>query len=483
MNKYKNKVVKGLSWNALNQLSKQILSIASTMILARVLLPDDFGIIGMVVVFTGFAELFLNFGFGMAIIQKKEVTQLELSSMFWVNLFLGVLLSLIFFFSASFLASFYEKQIIEGITKLISINFFLRSFVVVQNSLFRRKLNFKILAIANVIGLLTSKIVIISLALCGFGVWSLAFESITLSLVLILILWIRSDWKPKFIFSLESLREVYGFSINVSLARVLQYWSKNVDNFIVGKVLGSISLGYYSRSYRIMLLPVNNISTMLANVMFPAFSRIQDDLERIRMIYLKLTKMITLISIPMMVIVFLGARELTLIIFGSAWLAIVPIIKIMSLMGAVQSVYMITDSVYKAINKTNILVRVSLTRLFLLCVTVYFGSTIYGIEGAAFAYFITEMIVAFISFYFIQTKLGLRLFTQILNLRHPFFGGLIMTGSYYIIHPYVQNVFFMNLFLLLLLVIIYTFYIYIFERSFIKYILKQRKKGKEMPIQ
>lgn len=293
---HKQKTISGISWNVLNQIISQGTNIGIGILLARLLGPKAFGLVGMITVFTGFLNVFSNFGLGSALIQKKNINSVDKSTVFWVNLGVGVLLCLTLFVSSSAISNFYNEPLLSPLVRFISFIFIIQSLNYVQASLFKRALAFKKIFWVNTLSVIVGGILAVIMAYQGYGVWSLVFHTIFKMIINTIVLWFLSDWKPILVFSKASLKELMRFSLPLMGTQTFNYWVRNIDNLLIGKYLGTAQLGYYSRAYSLMLLPVSKISGVIAAVMFPSLSLIQDQKKRIKSIYLKMSRFIALVT-------------------------------------------------------------------------------------------------------------------------------------------------------------------------------------------
>ena len=297
----KTKVLNGLKWSFLDQIVLQVVFVVFSIFLARILNPSDFGIVGMITIFSGFAALFIDMGFGTALIQKQDVSEDYFSSVFWLNLTLGVLLYLFFFFLAPYLALFYNEPKLVLLVRITCMSFVINALTSIQHFLLIKNLQFKKKVIFNWVSMIFGYVVAFILAKKGFGYWALVFMTLSSAIVNSFLLWISSSWRPKFIFHWAKIKELSSFGLNVLGDTSVNYWSRNYDNFIIAKMLGSTELGIYTRAYSLMLLPLKNITSVISKVMFPAFSKKQGDVQNIKMHYLKIVKLIGLITFPAMI--------------------------------------------------------------------------------------------------------------------------------------------------------------------------------------
>jgi len=394
----RNDTISGVSWSVASQVIIQVSSFIIGIIMVRLLTPNDFGMMSMILVITGFANVFKNFGLGSAIIQDQTLKQKDLSTIFWFNISLGAFVSFLIYSSSSFIAKFYDIPKLVDITELLSINFFITSLNLVQFSLFRKKMDFKTIFIVQTTATILSGAVGISLAMYGYGVWSLVGKALVFSSTGCILFWLFSSWRPVLTFDVASLKKVFNFSLPLLFNETFNYWVRNIDNLLIGKYLGGQQLGFYDRSYQLMLLPVSNISSVIGNVLFPSFSKISQEHERIGNIFRLSVGSICLIVMPLMIGLFLTADQVVLIVFGEAWLEMIPVLKVLSLLGISQSVIHLTSSIMLSQGATKLIFKLGLVTKIFTILMIVFGLQ-YGIIGVAICYFIANLFTSPLIFY------------------------------------------------------------------------------------
>ena len=347
------KTLSGIAWNAASRVLNIGLQFIITIFLARLLTPADFGLIGMIIVFTGFAHSLSDPGFSAALIQKKDIEESHLSSVFWLNILIGISLSVLFLSLSTFMAGFYHEPRLATIAALIASIFFIQSFKMVPHTLLIRSLEFRKLAIVDTVTTMLAGVTAISLALSGYGVWSLAWQAVVSAFVSMMIVWRVSGWKPCLLFKFGAIRELLKFSMNLFGFNLYHYWVKNIDNLLIGKFIGSAGLGIYSRAYDILLMPVNQISATVGQVMFPSLSKIKDDKERFRDVYLEAISGVAFIAFPLMMGLFVVADSFVLALYGGKWTQMIPIVRVFCLLGVVYSVAATAGWIYNAQGRTD----------------------------------------------------------------------------------------------------------------------------------
>jgi PST family polysaccharide transporter len=264
------KTVQGVGWTGTSQFIRLLLQLGITAILARLLTPTDFGLLAMVVVFTNLVMIFRDFGLTAALIQRKGVTEEHLSSSFWINILTGLLLAFLLAALAPVIAYFYGEDRLTLIIIVLASTFFISSFGIVQTALFTKELNFKPLAVIEILAVAISGTIAVFMAFSGFGVWSLVWQQVISSFVIVISLWTLSSWRPKILFQWQRVKELLGFGLNLTGFSFVNYFNRNLDNLLIGKFLGSASLGFYNLAYQLLLFPLSNISSVIGRVMFKA---------------------------------------------------------------------------------------------------------------------------------------------------------------------------------------------------------------------
>lgn len=330
--------VSGLGWSLGAQLLRQGSQFLIVVFLARLLTPREFGLVAMVTVFSGFASLFNDLGFGPALVQRQEIEDRHYCSVFWLNVAFGTVLAGILAGASPLIAKFYQEPRLIPVVLLVSLCFPINSLGLVQRASLTRQMDFRALSLIDIGNVTISGIIAIVLAWRGFGVWSLVCQMLCFTIFEVAGLWWFSHWRPRIFFDRTAIRELFGFSSNLIAFTAINYWYRNGDNLLVGKFFGSAALGIYSRAYNLMLLPLTQITYVVSKVMFPALSRMQEDKARVRSIYLRSIAMIALITFPLMLGLLVVADHFILAIYGPAWAGVIPILRIFCILGMVQSI-------------------------------------------------------------------------------------------------------------------------------------------------
>jgi O-antigen/teichoic acid export membrane protein len=377
-------------------------------------------------------------GISSAIIQKKDLDQKNLSSIFWFNLLIGLLAMSITVIAAPLIAHFYSQKSLSTILTVMSVSFLFTTLSVVQNSLLIKEIKFKKLALLEIISTLSSSLIGISLAYLGYGVWSLVWQNISITLIYTLLIWITENWRPELHFRWKDIKPLIGFSANLSGFNFLNYFSRNADNLLIGKFLGVTALGHYNLAYTIMLFPLSNISLVLSKVMFPALSKIQFDNSKFKLFYTKSTKYIAFVSFPLMLGLFAVADELVLVVFGTKWIPVIFLIKVLSSIGLLQSIVSTVGSIYLAKGQTGLMFRWGTFSSIIVVIAIVIGLK-WGINGVAICYAIATLLITYPSFAIPFRLIDLKFTDFILNLKEEIVTSIIMFVTVMVVVTILRN--------------------------------------------
>jgi O-antigen/teichoic acid export membrane protein len=391
------RTVLSIGWSATSQIAQLLMTLLVLAILARLLTPNDFGLIAMVTVFSSFVAIFSNFGLSSAIVQKKEVNEGTLSSTFWINVGLGALLTIAFAASAPLIAAFFAEPRLTPLVVFISTTFFISSFGQVQSALLTKRLNFKALAVISIAATGVSGVIAIALAFAGYGVWSLAWLTVLSAFVTVILTCVYTRWVPHFLLGLQRVKGLLGFGANLTGFSFVNYFARNADNLLIGKFLGAAPLGFYNLAYNLLLFPLNNVSNVIGNVMFPALSIIQHDKQMVREAYITANRYIAAVSFPLMTWLLVIAPQLVRVVFGPKWVSAIVLVQILALTGMIQSIITNVGWIYLSQGRTDILFKWAIFTTSITLISFAVGLR-WGVEGVALAYTIACYSLAYPTF-------------------------------------------------------------------------------------
>jgi PST family polysaccharide transporter len=384
----------GLKWSAISQVVRQLAQLVTTAVLARLLAPSDFGLMGMAAVVLGFVLLFQDMGTSAAIVQRKEVSEELLSSIFWVNVAFGLLAAGILALLAPLVAAFFREPQLTPMVRVLALNFVIASSSLVHTATLTRRMAFDRVAGIEVGATLVGAAVGIGSALAGHGVWSLVYQSVAQATWTTLVLWVRSGWHPRLRFSRQALRSVAGFGLHLLSFNVFNYWIRNADDLLIGRFIGAEPLGWYRLAYRLMLYPLENISSAIGRVMFPVYAQIQEDDARFRRFYLRSLEAIALVTTPMMLGLMVVSRPFVVAVFRSRWEPVVPLLMILAPVGMIQSVSSTVGSIYLAKGRTRLLFRWSVAAGIVVLLAFALGLR-WGVMGITACYALASLLLLY----------------------------------------------------------------------------------------
>jgi O-antigen/teichoic acid export membrane protein len=420
------KAAKGIAWSAIQSWGRQAIAFTIFFVLARLLGPESFGLVASAWIFLAFVEVFLDQGFSTVIIQRYELEPQHLDTAFWTNLSVGFSMTVLCVATADLVASIFKQPTLAPIIRCLSLIMLINSASNVQEAIFRRKLEFQPLVIRELVSVSVGGIVGITMAIMGFGVWSLVGQQLANSLVQVILLWKASDWRPGLNVSRKHFQEMFSFGINVVGIKIINFFSRSSDNFLISYYLGPVALGYYNIAYRLFITVLMLLTGVTSQVILPSFARLQQEPEKLRQVFYDVTQLTSLVSIPVFVGMAVLAPELVEVLFGRQWLPSIPVIEILAFIGILESAYFYYTDVMMAIGKP--LQRLGIDVLNLIANIIGFAIAIrWGIVAVAGAFVIRGYLLAPLSLLLLKKVINIKI-SRYLNLFiTPISASLVMT--------------------------------------------------------
>lgn len=466
-NSLKKSTQKGLFWSTAGNIANQGIRFVFGIILARLLSPNDYGVIGILVVFISIVSVFIDCGFSQALICKQDRTQKDFSTEFFFNIGVGLIGYLILYVSAPFIAAFYDMPILTSVLRVLSLGIIINSLCVVQSAQFAIKLDFKTPAKLAVYTQLFSGAVGIVLAYNGWGVWALVFQQVSGGLLNALLLWLLAGWRPTMEFSKVSFNYLWGYGSKILGASLIQQVYDNIYPLVIGKYYNASSLGLYSRAQGFASLPSGNISGILVNVTFPIMSKIRNDLERLIITYRRMIKSTAFIVFPLMIGMAASASPMVKMLLNEQWYECIIFLQLLCFALIWQPLSSLQLNVLKVIGRTDVVLKLEVYKRSFGLLTI-FASIPFGVTG---------MCVGFIGFYvycfcmntfFISKTLHFSFFSQIKDLLPILVNSIVMGVLVWAITCIPLN----NILLFTLCFVIGTSYYYLSSRILTNEVLK-----------
>lgn len=373
----KSKTISSMLWSATQRFGVLILSFITNLVLAWYLSPEDFGVIGMLAIFITLSETFIDSGLGAALIQKKEPTELDYSTVFWSNLFISITLYIILFFTAPLISKFYNMDILTPVLRIKAIVLIIQGFRLIQTTRLQKQLNFKKISIIYLIASFISTVVAIISAIKGAGVWALVIKTLVDVFIRTLIFWIVGKWKPLLKFSKESFKELFSFGgVMLSTSIIITIYS-NCQALIIGKAFSAEELGYYTQAVKLEDIPTNAFEQIVNQVTFPIFSQLKDDIEKMKKGLQKIVISISYICFPMMIFFIVCATPIFHFLYPNKWEPAIPYFRYLCLVGMIVSVNTMNTNLIKATGRKGLYFRLQVIKrivgIILIILSVYFG--------------------------------------------------------------------------------------------------------------
>lgn len=327
----KEKSVNGMLWTTAERFSTQGIQFVISIIIARILMPSDYGIVGMLAIFMAIAQTFLDSGFANALIQKKDRTDTDYSTVFYFNLLVSVLLYAAFYASAPYIAAFYNVPLLTDVTRAVSLNLIFGGLTIVQTAKLSIELDFKTQAKSSILSVLISGASGIAMAYNGFGVWALVWQGIIASVVRTVYLWIVSSWRPLLVFSCESFKSLFSFGSKLLCSSMVNTIYQNIYTIVIGKAFGPADVGFYNRGQQFASIPTDTTTSIIVKVNYPVLSSLQDDNEKLVQAYRKLLRVPMFVLFPVLIGMAALASPMVEVVLGAKWMPCVPVLQVLCL--------------------------------------------------------------------------------------------------------------------------------------------------------
>ena len=362
MDNLKQKTVDALIWRGMEIFGQQGIGFVVQIILARLLLPEQFGLIGMLTIFILLAEVFINSGFGQALIQKKNADYTDECSIFYFNIFVSLVATGLLWLAAPWIAAFYAQPLLVPLTRVLSLNLVINSLSQIQATILRKRIDFKTQLKVGISAVLFSGVIGVAMAYRGFGVWALVGQQVSRSLAFTMLYWFVSGWRPALILSFSSLRSMFTYGSKLLYSGLLGIVFENIYLVAIGRLFLPADLGYYSRAKYMQHLPVMSITSIFSSVTFPVFAIVQDDMHKLKSVAQKSLTTLMMIITPLMLGLVVVARPLVLLLLTERWLPCVPFLRLLCIIGILWPLHVINLNVLKAVGRSDLFFRIQVLK-------------------------------------------------------------------------------------------------------------------------
>ena len=419
------KTVTGVFWSGIEKFTTLFIQLVCTMIIARVLSPADFGLVGMLAIFMAIAQTIIDSGFGQALIRKKEATEIDYSSVFYLNIVLGIILYIILYLLSPFIATFYNVPELESVSKIAFLVLPINALGLIQYTILNKSVNFKSLSKVTIISAIISGVIGITTAYFWRNVWALLAQNLSFYLLRTTLLWFLGSWKPIRSFSLESIKTMFSYSVNLLFTGLIGSVFNNLYGLVIGKVYNSTELGFYSQADRFQKLPATSVTDVIQRVSFPVLTQIQDEDERLREGYRKVIGIAVFIIVPIMYFFVAIAIDLFDLTMTSKWRTAAKYFQILCFAGALYPLHSINLNILNVKGNSKKILYLEIVRKILL-VLILIISAYYEIIYMVIGQLLYSIIVLFLNLHYCGKEINLSVIQQLKDLAPTFLISGIM---------------------------------------------------------
>ena len=412
----KKKTIKGTLWTGMERFWVQGVQFLVMLVVARILSPKDYGLIGMLAIFIHVSQSLVESGFSQALIRKKDRTELDNNTIFYFNIVMSLFIYALLYLIAPYVASFYNEPLLCPVMRVFSLVVIINSFNIVQRALFSIHLDFKKTAHAAMSSALISGVAAIYMAKKGFGVWTLVYQQIIFGIVSTTVLWYYSTWRPKWVYSWKSFKEMFAFGFNLLISGLIDTVYKNLYTIVIGKVFNATSLGYYSRADHYAQLPASNFNAVFLRVTYPVLCKMQDDENRLRENYRKLLRVSAFVIFPIMCGLAGAAYPSVVMLIGKKWAYASVLLVPICLAKMWYPIHAINLNLLKVKGRSDLFLNLEIIKK-ILGVIIIFASIPFGLLFMCYSQIVSSLIALSINTYYTGKMIHLGILNDIFRRR------------------------------------------------------------------
>ena len=421
----KQKAITGLTWSFVDSFANQGIQFVIGIILARLLSPSEFGLVGMIVVFTAISQSFIDSGFSQALIRKSDCSQEDYSTVFYFNVVIGAVCYLVLFFLAAPISFFYEEPQLVPLIRVLCITLIISGIGLIQRTILTKKIDFKLQTKISLVSALLSGGIGIAMAMYGWGVWSLVWKTLSLNIFSVVLLWIWTKWRPSLVFNVDSFREMFNFGSKLLASGLLDTVHRNIYYLIIGKYFTSTELGYYTRADEFSNIPSANLNNIIGRVSYPILSIIQDDNQRLKIGYKKLIKGTMLVTFVLMVGMAAVAEPMVVTLIGEKWLPCVAYIQLLCFAGMLYPLHALNLNMLNIKGRSDLFLRLEVIKKFLSVPTIVIG-ILFGIKVMIMGMIINSFLAYFLNSFWSGRLIGYPMKEQVMDIMPSFMISIVM---------------------------------------------------------
>lgn len=424
--------IKAAVWSLVERFSSQVVGFLIGIVLARLLDPHDFGIVGMMTIFLSISNVFIDSGFGNALIRKQNRTEQDLSTAFYFNVILGAVVYAILWIISPLIASFFREPLLAILVKIAGLNVLLFSFSVVQTAILTAELKIKQQTIINLCGQIPAGIIAILIAYNGGGVYTLAFQSVIAAAIKLFLLWYYAKWRPTKTISLSSLKYLWGFGSKLVGASLIGTIFNECYSVLIGKFVGAVPLGFYTKASQLNS-NVNSISTGVVNkIAVPMLSRYQEDISILKDKFRELMQVLVMLTAPITIILCVCAKDIIIVLWTEKWTDSIILFQLLLIGGLFAPIGQVSLALLQVVNKTGLILKLELPKKIIYTILIGFGFR-YGVVGLCVSQIFINIAASVINMYPTKSILGFSYGRQVTDILKYIILALLLGVISYIV--------------------------------------------------
>jgi teichuronic acid exporter len=423
----KSTIYKGVYWTAMMEVITKMVSLVSSILIARILLPSDFGVIAAIGIFISIAQVLVNSGMTTSLVRDAEIDDSDYNTVFYFNFLASIVLYGIIFFLAPFIANYFRTEVIVKVIRVLSLNLIIQSLYVVQFTKLSRELSFKKLTIYNLVASIIGTVVGLTFAYIGYGVWSLVILAISIEIIKVLIVFWKEKWRPVFQFSKEKFSKHFQFGYKMAASGLLNTVFNELYTFIIAKYYSISQLGYYNRANSLSQYPSVTLSSIVHKVSFPLLSTLKDDDNKLIEIQKKTMQAIMFVIAPILIISGVVAKPLFIVLFTDKWSEAAPMFQILAVNALLYPIHAFNLQVVGIKGRSDLFLKAELVKKILILVTVAISFVLGGLFGILYGSVVISFLALFVNMYFCSRVLPFGILEQIKSLIPVFMFCLVMS--------------------------------------------------------
>jgi O-antigen/teichoic acid export membrane protein len=408
------KALGGVLWASVEKIGGKVIQFFTTIFLARILVPEDFGVVAMISIFFAISMILIDSGFSQALIREDEISEDDKVTTFYVNLIIALILFATLWYGAPYISAFFGEEILVDLTRFMGLIPIFFSFSIIQRAYYIHKINFRTQAIINLIASVLSGVSAVLLAWFGFGVWAIAAQQVLMVFVTSFLFWGVNPWMPRGFIKSKSFEKLFKFGSNLMLSGLINVIFNEIYKVIIGRLYSTELLGFYAHAENIKNVISKNLSDIMVRVTYPALSKVKDDIQRLKDGYAKILGVISIIIFPAMIGAILVAEPMIITLIGEKWLGTVPIFQLIAITGMIHHLHVINLNILKVVGRSDLILQISIIKMIGISIAIVIG-LLYGFWGLMIAQVVSSFLSLFVNMYYTAKLINYTKIEQLLD--------------------------------------------------------------------